>query len=238
MAEHPKRKQLLVVAAHPDDEVLGCGATVRRLVDQGWAATLLVMTGGVSGRCSGDDITSDATRAAQDQLSKETAQAAAILGFQHVSTLSFPDNRLDTVGRMDLAHAITTVIKEFRPTLLLTHHAGDYNWDHGRVHDAVMMAGRANPPDDHPDEIWAFETNSSTERAWQRAETAFLPTIYMEVSETIDAKIQAMRCYTSEIRPSPHPRSVEGIEILARRRGSEVGRPYAEAFSLVRKIYD
>lgn len=238
MIEQQKRKQLLVVAAHPDDEVLGCGATVRRLVDQEWDAALLLMTGGVAGRCTGDAISSEATRAMQKKLSEETAQAAKILGFQKVTTLSFPDNRLDTVGRMDLAHTITAAINEFRPTLLLTHHAGDYNWDHGRVHDAVMMAGRANPPDAHPDEIWAFETNSSTERSWQRAETAFLPTIYMEVSATIEAKVQAMHCYTSEIRPFPHPRSVESIEILARRRGSEVGRHYAEAFSLVRRICD
>ncbi len=225
----------LVVVAHPDDEVLGCGATVRLLVARGWRGHLLVMSKGVAGRSA--DPAADPGLAAQEAgRAAEMRRAADVLGFASVTALDFPDNRFDTVSRMDLSHAIRPKIDEIRPRLVLTHHAGDYNWDHTRTFDAVMMAARPNPPEFAPAEIRAFEVPSSTERAWQDGDRAFRPNAYVDVGRTIDFKKRALRYYASEYRPYPHPRSIEAIEYLARKRGNEVGVEYAEAFEIIRSI--
>lgn len=225
---------VLVVAAHPDDEVLGCGATVARLKREGWRAALMLMTRGVAGRAeaAGDP----AHGAAQDRLAGETAKAAEVLGFDRVEARDFPDNRMDTVSRADLAHAVAVVVDEARPDLVLTHHPGDYNWDHARTFDAVMMGARVNPPGFAPAEIRTFEVLSSTERAWRSGERAFHPNCWVDVGETIELKKRALGCYASELRPYPHARSVEGVEHLARLRGLEAGVAYAEAFHIVRSL--
>jgi len=228
--------RLLVVAAHPDDEVLGCGATVRRLVDQGWAAHLVTMTAGVSGRYGSDEDAPDSIRSEQENLRQQMQNAADIIGFSHIDSFDFSDNRMDTVSRADLAHSIRPVIESVQPKLVMTHHPGDYNWDHTRTFDAVMMAARPNPPEFAPQEIRTFEVLSSTERAWQEASRAFHPNLYVDVAATLEAKKQALLRYESELRPFPHPRSIEAIENLAGRRGNEVGLLYAEAFHIVRKL--
>jgi LmbE family N-acetylglucosaminyl deacetylase len=226
----------MVVAAHPDDEILGCGATVHKLVGQHWDAHLVILTGGVGGRAASAQGTSDQVRGQQLGLRGETQQAAAVIGFAKIDTFEFPDNRMDTVSRMDLVHAIRPIIERERPDLVLTHHPGDYNWDHTLTFDAVMMAARCNPPEFSPGEIRTFEVLSSTERAWQEPARAFFPNHYVDVHASMDAKKLAMSYYRSECRPYPHPRSVEAIEYLARRRGNECGLLYAEAFHSVRKV--
>lgn len=229
-------KKLLVIASHPDDEVLGCGATVRLRVDQGWEARLVIMTSGITGRLvdpSTDKSEIDADRTA---LVGQLNKAAAVIGFKETTILDFPDNRMDTVSRMDIAHALIPHIQGFCPDLVITHHPGDYNWDHSQTFDAVMMAARPNPPDHSPAEIWAFEVLSSTERAWQEASRAFHPNLYVDVNKTLAQKKLALMHYENEYRPYPHPRSVEAIEYLARKRGNEVGLEYAEAFHLVRRV--
>lgn len=232
-------QSLLVIAAHPDDEVLGCGATVAKLVKQGWQATLVVMTGGIGGRHSagqGNNI-----KAEQEELRQQAKKAANILGFKNTYYLDFPDNRMDTISRADLALALRPIVEDLRPELVLTHHPGDYNWDHTQVFEAVMMACRPNidhcgQPEAFPAEIRTFEVLSSTERAWQSPERAFHPNCFVDVAKTIDAKKQALRCYKSEYRPYPHPRSIEALEYLARKRGNDVGLTYAEAFHIIRKV--
>lgn len=234
-------KTLLVVAAHPDDEVLGCGATVAKLVRQGWQAALIVMTGGIGGRHSNVSDTNETVKVEQAKLRTQAEQAAEVLGFAQTHYLDFPDNRMDTVSRADLALAIRPLVESIQPSLVLTHHPGDYNWDHTQVFEAVMMACRRNidpdgQPEFSPTEIRTFEVLSSTERAWQSPERAFHPNCYVDVEKTIDLKKRALRCYTSEYRPYPHPRSIEAVEYLARKRGNEVGLPYAEAFHIVRRV--
>ena len=235
MLEVTKNK-ILVVAAHPDDEVLGCGAAVRSLVDKGWSAHLIIMTGGVGGRHSSQDNDSDAVRTAQNNVRKQAKQAAKIIGFSDWDFFDFPDNRMDIVSRADLAQAIRSVIEKTQPCLVFTHHPGDYNWDHAQTFDAVMMAARPNPPEFSPMEIRTFEVLSSTERSWQTGDRAFHPNLFVDVKRTIDAKKRALQCYKSEYRDYPHPRSVEAIEYLSRKRGNEVGLEYAEAFHIVRKV--
>jgi N-acetylglucosamine malate deacetylase 1 len=230
-----KHSTLLAVVSHPDDEVLGCGATIRLMVDQGWVAHLVVMTRGVLGRTTGSAMEEESA-IAQEKLKSEMAQAAAVLGFSSTTQLDFPDNRMDTVSRMDLSHSLSAVLEKCRPDFVLTHHPGDYNWDHSLTFDAVMMACRCNAGDFFPTEIRTFEVLSSTERAWQEPSRVFCPNTYVDISSTIDAKKRALNHYASECHPYPHPRSPEAIEYLARKRGNEVGLEYAEAFHIVRKV--
>src|SRR5205814_5474247 len=124
------------------------------------------------------DTKSDAATHEIAELREDLARAASVLGITSFAALDFPDNRLDTVSRMDLTGAIDEVLERLRPKLVLTHHPGDYNWDHTRVFDAVMMAARSSPGEFAPDEIWTFEVASSTERAWQTAERSFNPNIF------------------------------------------------------------
>lgn len=227
-------RHLLVVAAHPDDEVLGCGATVRKLVNEGWTAGLIIMTGGISGRRV--EVPLGEIEIAQDELARQMRAASAILGYSDIAHLNFPDNRLDTVGRNDLVRAIYPIIEKSRPALLMTHHPADYNWDHGAVFDAATMAARHSPGDPVLTEIWCFEVLSSSERGWRGKAQPFSPNIYVDVAATLKAKQDALRAYAHEIRKYPHPRSAEGIENLARKRGNEVGMTAAECFELVRRI--
>jgi LmbE family N-acetylglucosaminyl deacetylase len=229
-------KQLLVIAAHPDDEVLGCGASVRLLVNRGWTAHLLVLTAGVTGRLA-DPLTAGVDVAAErGKLAEQMRRAGAVVGFAATTVFDFPDNRMDTVSRMDIAHALIPHMQRLRPDLVITHHPGDYNWDHTVTFEAVMMAARPNPPHHAPAEIWSFEVPSSTERGWQDPSRAFHPNLFVDVAATIDQKKLALTYYESELRPYPHPRSIEALEYLARRRGNEVGLTYAEAFHVVRRV--
>ena len=228
-------KNLLVIAAHPDDEVLGCGATVRRLVNAGWVAHVVLMTGGVTGRfASGEDASEIAVSRAALMIERD--RAAEVLGFSSVIQFSFPDNRMDTVSRMDLSHSIRGVVEDIRPDLVFTHHPGDYNWDHTLTFEAALMACRRNPGDFAPSEIRSFEVLSSSERGWRHGDRMFCPTHYVDAKRTIDAKKRALRCYKSEYNPYPHPRSIEAMEYLARQRGNEIGLEYVEAFQLIRKV--
>ncbi len=214
-----RQNRLLVIVAHPDDEVLGCGATVRRMVDEGWQADLVILTGGVTGRFSDTTSTEAEVVAEQEALASETRIAADLLGFEEVYRFDFPDNRMDTVGRMDIVHAIQPIITDICPDLVMTHHPGDYNWDHTIAFDSVLMAARCNPPDHTPDEIRTFEVLSSTERGQIDSARVFVPNIYVNIVDTIETKKQAMKSYVSEYREYPHPRSEEAIEYLARKRG-------------------
>lgn len=224
---------LCVVAAHPDDEVLGCGATVRKFVDEGWRAVCVLMSGGIAGRYSGEP--NSAQRAQQQRLAEQSEAAAKVLGFHRMERFDFPDNRMDTVSRMDLSHSLRPIFDDEKPDLVLTHHPGDYNWDHTLTFDAVLMAARHSPGDPAPTEVWSFEVRSSTERGWA-GRLPFAPTIYVDVARTLKAKEQALRLYEMELHEEPHPRSIEGIRALARTRGHEVGMQAAEAFACVRRL--
>lgn len=229
-------KRLLVIAAHPDDEVLGCGATVALKVKQGWQANLIILSGGVGGRYHSSAVQDGEVGAAVDLLRQESERATKTIGFTQVVRHEFPDNRFDTVGRMDIAQAILAELKKFRPNLLLLHHPGDYNWDHTIAFEAALMAARSSPGEYAPQEILAYEVPSSSERSWQNNQYVFQPNVFVNIAKTIDKKKLALQYYESEYRPYPHPRSIEGIEYWARKRGLEVGIPYAEAFELIRRI--
>lgn len=224
-------QRVLVVAAHPDDEVLGCGALCARLAASGAEVSVLILGEGATSRdCAPAGQTMDEAVA---QLRRQAAHAASILGAQPPLFGGFPDNRFDTVALLDLVKCVEAAKAQVRPTLVLTHHAGDLNIDHTLTNRAVMTAFRPMP-DAGPLEILAFEVLSSTEFAAMPGFTPFVPTLFVNVEEQLDRKIEALRAYATEHHPAPHPRSAEAIRSLAARRGYQAGMHCAEAFMPLR----
>jgi N-acetylglucosamine malate deacetylase 1 len=229
-------KKCLVVAAHPDDEVLGAGGTIARLSQNGVDVAVLYITGGKGGRKTLQEAESDIVKKEQEILSREIQESCCFLGVKRYERLSFPDNRLDTVSRMDISLQISEFASSFKPDVVFTHHPGDYNWDHTITYDATLMAFRANFGDHYPAAIFSYEVLSSSERSAQNTNFIFCPNFFVDISTTIEAKKSAISLYKSELKVYPHPRSVEGVEYLARKRGQEVGWMHAEAFQIVRLL--
>lgn len=233
-------QQILIVAAHPDDEVLGCGATIARHAQAGDRVHILILADGVSARANPredgvDNETGSATQAMLDARTAAARAAARILGAQPPRLLGLPDNRLDTLPLLDIVRQVEAVLAELRPQRVYTHHAGDLNIDHRITHQAVMTACRPLP-DAACRHILCFEVPSSTEWQTPRAADAFLPNWYVDVRATLTCKLDALRAYSDELRPWPHPRSVEAIEHLSRWRGASIGVHAAEAFMLARAV--
>ncbi|MBW8049391.1 MAG: PIG-L family deacetylase [Cytophagales bacterium] len=235
MLESLKNKKILVIAAHPDDEVLGLGATMHRLIHNSNCKIDLVILG--------EGITSRAEQRDRKKWKKELEthrsninRAASIIGYDSVKTYDFPDNRFDAVDLLDIVKVVEKEKNKFQPEVIFTHHGGDLNIDHQRTFEAVITATRPMEGE-NVKTIIAFETPSSTE--WQASNhpTPFLPNMFFEVSiEDIEAKIKGMECYEYETRKYPHPRSSEALEIQAKRWGVAIGKDYAEAFMLIRDI--
>ena len=224
--------KVLVVAAHPDDEVLGCGATLARLGREGHAVHIAIMGEGITSR----HAQRGQADAGQLALLHRNARAAADkVGAKEVTLYKLPDNRLDTVALLDIVKLVEELVDKLKPEVIYTHHPGDLNVDHGIVHRAVLTATR--PIVGQPvREIYAFEVPSSTEWAFQRFQPSFRPNVFVDVTGTLETKIAAMGCYDSEARKFPHPRSPEALRAIATRWGSVVGCQAAEAFELVRSV--
>jgi len=225
-------KSILVVAAHPDDEALGCGGTIARLSQEGAAVHVAFLA---------DGVTSRAGEAAADQGGLRARRAAAgnaceILGARTLYFGDFPDNRLDTVALLSLVQTIEELIAKFRPDVLLTHHAGDLNVDHRLIHQAAVTACRPQVGSTVRT-LLAFEVPSSTE--WQPPGSApvFAPNWFIDISTSLSRKLAALDAYAVEMRAWPHPRSRQGVEHLARWRGATVGVDAAEAFMLARRLF-
>jgi LmbE family N-acetylglucosaminyl deacetylase len=224
---------VLVIVAHPDDEILGCGGTAVRLVAEGHEVHFAILGEGVTSRHP-QRCDADANQLAE--LHRQAHAAAAKVGVKNIMLHKLPDNRLDTVPLLDVVKLVEGLVKQVKPEVIYTHHAGDLNIDHGIIHRAVLTATR--PVDESPvREIYAFEVPSSTEWAFQRIEPVFRPNYFVEITRTIKAKIAAMECYQTEARKFPHPRSPEALQALAARWGSVVGCAAAEAFELVRSVH-
>lgn len=222
--------RILVIAAHPDDEVLGCGGTIaKHAAEEADVYTIIL----------GEGVTSRFPKREEGLKSKELKElksyinkAAKILGVKKTFTFGFPDNRFDTVALLDIVKVIEKVKNEVKPEIVYTHHWGDLNIDHRITYDTVLSACRPIKGET-VQKIYSFEIPSSTE--WNYPNT-FSPNVYVDISETINKKIEAMKAYKSEIRKWPHPRSIEAIRVLACKRGYEVGLEKAEGFKLVRSI--
>lgn len=224
--------KVLVVAAHPDDEVLGCGATMAKLAAAGATVDVLILGEGATSR-AGSREAGDHDLVAR--LVEDGRCAADVLGARDVVCEGLPDNRFDTVALLDVVKLVERQIEARTPNLVYTQHGGDVNIDHQVVFRAVLAATRPVPG--HPvHEVLAFEVGSSTEWAFGAFAPAFRPTVFEDVSGFVDAKVEALGCYASEQRPFPHPRSPEALRAAATRWGSAVGVGAAEAFEPVRMI--
>lgn len=224
--------EILIIAAHPDDEVLGCGGTIARLSREGQEVYIAILGEGITSRHPKRE---QADPASVQELQTQSHDVAKLLGAKDPLLHKLPDNRFDTLPLLDIVKVVEELVERLRPQVIYTHHGGDLNIDHAMVHRAVLTATR--PIVGCPvKEIYAFEVPSSTEWAFGQKESAFHPNVFTNITDTLNAKIEAMRLYKTEIRNFPHPRSPEALTALARYRGSMIGVQAAEAFELIRKV--
>lgn len=220
-------KTVLVVAAHADDEVLGCGGTLAKHVAAGDKVHVVFVADGVTSRGG----------AGQEDLvrrQRATESARNILGISTMAFLNLPDNRLDSLPLLDIVQPLEALIGKLAPEIIYTHHYGDLNVDHRLAHQAVMTACRPLPGGTVR-EILAFEVMSSTE--WSSPGLApFLPDLFVDISVHMEIKMQALEAYGLEIRVPPHSRSMEHMRSLSKHRGYCVGVDAAEAFMVMRVL--
>jgi len=219
----------LVVAAHPDDEVLGCGGTIARLTGEKHDVYVAILGEGITSRY---DQREQADQGIIKKLHARSRQVSKLLGVKELCLYDFPDNRFDTVPLLDIIKTVEKLINRLQPKIVYTHHSGDLNIDHVLTCRATLTACR--PLKDSPvKEIYAFEIPSATDWSFQCFNSSFRPNTYKNISDTIDLKISALNCYKSEACDFPHPRSIEAVRANALRWGSLVGVNYAEAFELL-----
>jgi LmbE family N-acetylglucosaminyl deacetylase len=228
-----KRDTLLVVVAHPDDEVLGCGGTLARMAEEGCDIHVLILADGETSRSTASIVGADNLKARNGAADK----ACKILGCKSVDTLALPDNRMDRLDMLDVVQHIERFVQRYQPSTVLTHHCGDVNIDHCVVHDAVIAACRPQPGHSVKTLLF-FEIPSSTEWRPAASAPAFNPNWFVDISRALEKKLEALQAYESELRPFPHPRSLKAVEVLARWRGATIGTEAAEAFVLGRKLVD
>lgn len=222
MTERTEQGRVLVVAAHPDDEVLGCGGTVALHSAAGDRVWSLIACEGESLRYAEED---------SGHQQGHTEKARAVLGVERVLTLGLPDQRLDTLSLVEIITPLEQAIAELEPTIIYCHHGGDINRDHQLLFDALMVAAR--PLRDHLEAVLAFDTASSTEWGYPRS---FVPDTWVDISRTLETKLDAMACYEREVRPFPHPRSLEGLRAKAVAWGVQANMEAAEVFMSVRRV--
>lgn len=221
-------KNVLVIAAHTDDEALGCGGTIARHVAEGDTVYAVFLADGVTSR-------PDATPEELEQRNAAAEKAHKILGITKAHMLGFPDNRMDSVPLLDMVQKLETVIEEIKPEVVYTHHYGDLNIDHRITHQATMTACRP-VPGSSINEIYAFEVLSAT--GWNNPNShPFMPNAFVDISEHLGTKMEALAAYDLEMRKAPHSRSLINARRLAELRGSEVGVSAAEAMMAMRIIF-
>jgi N-acetylglucosamine malate deacetylase 1 len=218
-------RNVLIVAAHPDDEILGVGGTIPRIKACGGRVTVLIVTDGSSTQYPGDDGVP--VRKA-DQL----REANTIVGTDHVVQWEFPDMRLDSVEHQRLNRAFEELIRDEGYDTVFVHNADDINLDHRLTHHSVLVATRPLPGQP-VERLLAYQVNSSTEWGGRTDRTIFVPNVFVDVTDTIEQKLAAMAAYTDELRPYPHPRSIQALRERAAVYGSEVGVAFAEPFRLL-----
>lgn len=219
-------QSIVVIAPHPDDEVLGCGGAIARHTDCGDDVHVVAVT-------RADPVLYPESE--EIAFRQEVAAAHQLLGVATTTYLDFPAPRLDTIAGYELADAIAQVIRQLHPhTVYLPHH-GDLHTDHRRVYEATLVATR--PVNGcSVRQLLGYETLSETDWSPPRADSAFLPTVFIDIQPYLATKLKAMTCYGTELKPFPHPRSLEALSALATLRGATAGLVAAEAFTLIRQI--
>jgi LmbE family N-acetylglucosaminyl deacetylase len=214
--------RVLVIAPHPDDEVIGVGGTIARHVAEGDEVHLCIVTQGCSPPCPENIV----------EIARRWVEAAReVLGIKRTFFLGYPTVRLNTVPNVELTSALQKVVDEVRPEVVYTSSAGDVNQDHRIVFEATLVATRPLPGSPVR-RLLSYETGP-TGRYWH---TPFVPNVYVDIQQFLDRKLEAMRCYETELREPPHPRSLAGLTLIAQERGLGVGLKAVECFQLVREI--
>jgi LmbE family N-acetylglucosaminyl deacetylase len=212
---------VLVIAAHPDDETLGMGGTIHRLVQAGNAVHVLFLSSGVGSRDSNREDSAARLEAANMALN--------LLGCSHISVGDFPDNSFDSIGLLTIAKYIESKVSELQPTVVFTNFHSDLNVDHRLTAEASIVAVRPKP-NSSVNELYFYEVLSST--GWQFGAKQFLPSYFVDISESISQKEIALFAYATEMDESPSARSYDSVKALARHRGNFIGFEYAEAFEV------
>jgi LmbE family N-acetylglucosaminyl deacetylase len=223
-------RKVLVIAAHPDDEILGCGGTLAKLAGSGCEVFTLILGTGVASRYVANDTEKIAHKI--EKLREAMYKANEIIGVKKVFTEDFPDNKFDTVALLDLIKAVERIKEMIKPDIIFTHYENDLNIDHRITYKATITATRPLQ-DETVKEIYSFEVPSATE--WNFP-LSFSPEVFFDITETIELKTKAICAYKSELRQFPHPRSLKGIQLNSQYWGMKVGMQYAEAFKAVRII--
>ncbi len=226
------KKKILVVAAHPDDEILGCGATLMNYRLKGYKIKVLFLSDGESSRKL-------KIKEAKDKIIRREKQAEIVsktCKFEKPDFLRLPDNKLDSIPLIKVIQLIETKIKSFKPNIIFTHYENDLNIDHQIAYKSVITATRPKSKT-FVESICCFETPSSTEFAITRNnKKIFNPNYFVNVKKTIKKKLKVLKKYKYEIMKRPHPRSLDGIMNLSKYRGNQIGVDFAEAFIIVRKL--
>ena len=218
--------EILVIAPHPDDEVLGCGGTIAWHSQRGDTVHTAIVTCGIPELYPIDQV--NATRA-------ELAASNQVLGISTTHFLDFPAPVLDMVPGYRLASAITQLLYKLRAQIVYIPHRGDLHADHRAVYLATLVASR--PLNGCPvQKLLCYETLSETNWAAPFGDDSFIPTVFVDISQTLEQKLSAMACYKGQLKQPPHPRSLEAIKNLANIRGTSAGLYAAEAFMVVREI--
>lgn len=213
---------VLVVAAHPDDEILGIGGTIKKLINHGYKVVTVVAAKG--------------RKEEENHIKPFMQKANEQLGVEETVFLEMPNLLLEMMPLHELNKEVEKLIAQYDPCMIFTHHYGDLNRDHQVLFQAVLTGARPLPGR-RPIEILCFETVSSSEWSQHTNDKEFKPNYFVDISDTIHDKISALKHYDVEMRPYPHPRSYEGVTYLARVRGMTVGVKYAEAFEIIRRVW-
>lgn len=213
---------ILVIAAHPDDELLGVGGTLKKLIKAGSQVTSVIMALG--------------RKEEAHHIKKTSKQANEHLGIEEIIFLNYPNLEMDNFSLHTINKKVEELIQVHQPDIIFTHHYGDINRDHQITFQSVLTAARPLPYQKSVD-IICFETVSSTEWTQHSDDKTFKPNYFIDITDEIDDKIKALKYYDVEMRSYPHPRSYEGVRYLANYRGMSVGVHYAEAFEIIRKSW-
>jgi LmbE family N-acetylglucosaminyl deacetylase len=211
-------RNILVIAAHPDDELLGCGGTLAKHSANGDVITSCIV-------CEGESL-----RGISQNNGQYTEQAASILGIQNTIHLKLPDQKLDTIPIVDVIVKIEKIINSVKPEIIYTHHNNDVNEDHKIVFNATLVAAR--PLLDYIKAIYSFYTSSSTEWGYPRN---FNPDTWVDISNYLNLKLEAMNCYKTELKSYPHPRSLKSLKYNSYHEGSKCLMESAESFMTIRR---
>ncbi|MCD6461145.1 MAG: PIG-L family deacetylase [Thermoplasmata archaeon] len=218
--------KVLAIVAHPDDEVLGCGGTLARHVDEGDEVYVCIGT-----RPSVEDY----GREMVERKREEVMRVHGFLGVRKTFFAGLPTKKLDVTPHEEIISKISAAIGDLEPDIIYTHHRGDVNLDHRRLFEAIMVIFRPKPGRKNPT-IYSFEVPSSTEWGIISQDTAFIPNYFVDISGYLEQKKKALAMYETEVKSFPHPRSPEAVEYYARKWGAGVGLEAAEPFSLLRKV--